>query len=133
MKQGEDFFLTFESAGCLNPPVFSLSNYLKDSESHVINEEVKTFPAGRRQTVTSDLCCHRVRRHLDGYLKLKSSLSRLCQAREPQTANSHVVTVSGLMPSSTYNCTVTSFSYSTPSKPAHIAITTVGRWRCPVY
>ncbi|XP_039996633.1 receptor-type tyrosine-protein phosphatase O isoform X3 [Xiphias gladius] len=42
-------------------------------------------------------------------------------------ASSHVVTVSGLMPSSTYNCTVTSFSYSTPSKPAHIAITTVAK------
>ncbi|XP_076577839.1 receptor-type tyrosine-protein phosphatase O isoform X1 [Chaetodon auriga] len=49
------------------------------------------------------------------------------KAREPQTANSHVVTVSGLMPSSTYNCTVTSFSYSTPSKPAHITITTVAK------
>ncbi|XP_040886317.1 receptor-type tyrosine-protein phosphatase O isoform X2 [Toxotes jaculatrix] len=42
-------------------------------------------------------------------------------------ASSHVVIVSGLMPSSTYNCTVTSFSYSTPSKPAHITITTVAK------
>ncbi|XP_071383726.1 receptor-type tyrosine-protein phosphatase O [Centroberyx affinis] len=49
------------------------------------------------------------------------------KAREPQTASSHVVTVSGLMPSSTYNCTVTSYSYSTPSKPAYIAITTVAK------
>ncbi|KAM6987112.1 receptor-type tyrosine-protein phosphatase O-like isoform 2-T2 [Aplochiton taeniatus] len=46
------------------------------------------------------------------------------KAREPQTANSHVVTVSGLLPSSSYNCTVTSFSYSTPSKPAYITIST---------
>lgn len=53
----------------------------------------------------------------------------VCQAREPLTATSHVLTVSGLMPSSTYNCTVTSFSYSTPSTPAHIAISTVGGWR----
>ncbi|XP_070848500.1 receptor-type tyrosine-protein phosphatase O isoform X3 [Chaetodon trifascialis] len=53
--------------------------------------------------------------------------SKELKAREPQTANSHVVTVSGLMPSSTYNCTVTSFSYSTPSKPAHITIATVAK------
>ncbi|KAM3859270.1 receptor-type tyrosine-protein phosphatase O [Diretmus argenteus] len=49
------------------------------------------------------------------------------KAREPQTATSHVVTVSGLMPSSSYNCTVTSYSYSTPSKPAYITITTVAK------
>uniref|UniRef100_A0A665VCF8 protein-tyrosine-phosphatase n=1 Tax=Echeneis naucrates TaxID=173247 RepID=A0A665VCF8_ECHNA len=46
------------------------------------------------------------------------------QAREPQVASSHVVTVSGLTPSSSYNCSVTSFSYSSPSKPAHISIST---------
>ncbi|XP_073336535.1 receptor-type tyrosine-protein phosphatase O [Pagrus major] len=51
--------------------------------------------------------------------------SKELKAREPQTATSHVLTVSGLMPSSTYNCTVTSFSYSTPSRPAHISISTV--------
>ncbi|XP_034530063.1 receptor-type tyrosine-protein phosphatase O isoform X3 [Notolabrus celidotus] len=49
------------------------------------------------------------------------------KAREPQTSNSHVLTVSGLIPSSTYNCTVVSFSYSTPSKPAHITIRTVAK------
>ncbi|XP_028427036.1 receptor-type tyrosine-protein phosphatase O isoform X1 [Perca flavescens] len=49
------------------------------------------------------------------------------KAREPQTASSHVVTVSGLMPASSYNCTVTSFSYSTPSKPAHITISTAAK------
>ncbi|KAI3366676.1 hypothetical protein L3Q82_009213, partial [Scortum barcoo] len=53
--------------------------------------------------------------------------SKELKAREPQTASSHVVTVSGLTPSSTYNCTVTSFSYSTPSKPAHITIRTVAK------
>nr|XP_046235189.1 receptor-type tyrosine-protein phosphatase O isoform X1 [Scatophagus argus]XP_046235190.1 receptor-type tyrosine-protein phosphatase O isoform X1 [Scatophagus argus]XP_046235192.1 receptor-type tyrosine-protein phosphatase O isoform X1 [Scatophagus argus] len=53
--------------------------------------------------------------------------SKELKAREPQTASSHVVTVSGLMPSSTYNCTVTSFSYSTPSKPAHITISTAAK------
>lgn len=49
------------------------------------------------------------------------------KSREPQTVNTHVVTISGLMPSSSYNCTVTSFSYSTPSKPAHITISTVAK------
>ncbi|XP_071358835.1 receptor-type tyrosine-protein phosphatase O isoform X2 [Trachinotus anak] len=53
-----------------------------------------------------------------------SKRSKELKAREPQVASSHVVTVSGLMPSSSYNCTVTSFSYSTPSKPAHITIST---------
>lgn len=49
------------------------------------------------------------------------------KAREPQTAHSHVVTVSSLLPSSSYNCTVTSFSYSTPSRPAFITITTTAK------
>ncbi|XP_040886316.1 receptor-type tyrosine-protein phosphatase O isoform X1 [Toxotes jaculatrix] len=56
-----------------------------------------------------------------------NAASKELKAREPQMASSHVVIVSGLMPSSTYNCTVTSFSYSTPSKPAHITITTVAK------
>uniref|UniRef100_A0A3Q4MZL1 Protein tyrosine phosphatase receptor type O n=1 Tax=Neolamprologus brichardi TaxID=32507 RepID=A0A3Q4MZL1_NEOBR len=42
-----------------------------------------------------------------------------------KTSTSHVVTISGLIPSSSYNCTVTSFSYSTPSKPTHISVSTV--------
>lgn len=50
-----------------------------------------------------------------------------CQAREPQLVSSQLVMVSGLTPASTYNCSVTSFSYSTPSKPVHISITTTGR------
>lgn len=54
------------------------------------------------------------------------------QAHEPLTSTSHVLTVSGLMPSSTYNCSVTSFSYSTPSRPAHVTVTTVGE-RLPLF
>ncbi|CAJ1054359.1 receptor-type tyrosine-protein phosphatase O isoform X1 [Xyrichtys novacula] len=53
--------------------------------------------------------------------------SKELKAREPQTSNSHVLTVSGLIPSSTYNCTVTSFSYSTASKPAQITISTIAK------
>uniref|UniRef100_A0A3P8UVI2 protein-tyrosine-phosphatase n=1 Tax=Cynoglossus semilaevis TaxID=244447 RepID=A0A3P8UVI2_CYNSE len=50
----------------------------------------------------------------------------VCRSK-PQMVSSHIVTVSGLLPSSTYNCSVTSFSYSTPSKPAHISITTAAK------
>ncbi|KAM8909546.1 receptor-type tyrosine-protein phosphatase O isoform 3-T3 [Spinachia spinachia] len=46
---------------------------------------------------------------------------------EPQTSSSHVITISGLTPSSTYNCTVTSFSYNTASKPTHITISTAAK------
>ncbi|XP_077356366.1 receptor-type tyrosine-protein phosphatase O isoform X2 [Festucalex cinctus] len=49
------------------------------------------------------------------------------EAREPQVSSSHVLTVFGLMPSSSYNCSVVSVSYSTPSKPAHITVTTAAK------
>ncbi|XP_077399781.1 receptor-type tyrosine-protein phosphatase O [Vanacampus margaritifer] len=49
------------------------------------------------------------------------------KAREPQLSSSHVLTILGLMPSSSYNCSVVSVSYSTPSKPAHITITTTAK------
>uniref|UniRef100_A0AAR2LND1 Protein-tyrosine-phosphatase n=1 Tax=Pygocentrus nattereri TaxID=42514 RepID=A0AAR2LND1_PYGNA len=39
---------------------------------------------------------------------------------------SHVLTVSNLQPSTSYNCSVTSYSYSTPSEPAYITISTLG-------
>lgn len=56
----------------------------------------------------------------------KASKEQL-KALEPQTSTSHVLTISGLTPSSSYNCTVTSFSYSTPSKPAHITVSTIAK------
>ncbi|XP_061524179.1 receptor-type tyrosine-protein phosphatase O isoform X2 [Phycodurus eques] len=49
------------------------------------------------------------------------------KVREPQLSSSHVLTVSGLVPSSSYNCSVVSFSYSTPSKPAHVTVTTAAK------
>ncbi|KAL2102898.1 hypothetical protein ACEWY4_002066 [Coilia grayii] len=49
------------------------------------------------------------------------------KSREPQTAHSHVATVGGLLPSSSYNCSVTGVSYSTPSEPAYVTITTLAR------
>ncbi|XP_035257894.1 receptor-type tyrosine-protein phosphatase O isoform X3 [Anguilla anguilla] len=49
------------------------------------------------------------------------------QAREPQAVHSHVATVADLRPSTTYNCSVTSYSYSTPSEPSYIAVSTPAR------
>ncbi|KAM4712054.1 receptor-type tyrosine-protein phosphatase O isoform 2-T2 [Anableps anableps] len=53
--------------------------------------------------------------------------SKGLKAGEPITSTSHVLTVSGLVPSSSYNCTVTSFSYSTPSRPARITVSTAAK------
>ncbi|XP_041114400.1 receptor-type tyrosine-protein phosphatase O-like [Polyodon spathula] len=39
--------------------------------------------------------------------------------------NYHMVTVSSLLPSTAYNCSVTSFSHSTPSEPAYIGVSTL--------
>ncbi|XP_035474669.1 receptor-type tyrosine-protein phosphatase O isoform X2 [Scophthalmus maximus] len=49
------------------------------------------------------------------------------KAREPLMVDAHLVTVSGLPPSSSFNCSVTSFSYNTASKPAHVTISTVAK------
>ncbi|CAL8405166.1 unnamed protein product [Arctogadus glacialis] len=46
---------------------------------------------------------------------------------QAQASTGHIVTVSGLQPSSTYNCTVTTYSYSTASKPAYISVSTVAK------
>uniref|UniRef100_A0A8C4Z7J0 protein-tyrosine-phosphatase n=1 Tax=Gadus morhua TaxID=8049 RepID=A0A8C4Z7J0_GADMO len=57
----------------------------------------------------------------------------LCRPARPHTeakaqaSTGHFVTVSGLQPSSTYNCTVTTYSYSTASKPAYISVSTVAK------
>ncbi|KAI5610992.1 receptor-type tyrosine-protein phosphatase O precursor, partial [Silurus asotus] len=58
-------------------------------------------------------------RQLGPVTKLKTS--------EPQTAHSHVMTVNNLQASSSYNCSVTSYSYSTPSEPAYITISTLAQ------
>ncbi|XP_033887953.2 receptor-type tyrosine-protein phosphatase O-like isoform X1 [Acipenser ruthenus] len=41
------------------------------------------------------------------------------------SVNSHMVTVSSLLPSTAYNCSVTSFSHSIPSEPAYIRVSTL--------
>lgn len=56
-----------------------------------------------------------------------SRTSKEPKAQEALTVSAHLLTVWGLQPGSAYNCTVTSFSYSTPSSPAHITITTLAR------
>ncbi|KAK5896357.1 hypothetical protein CgunFtcFv8_009967 [Champsocephalus gunnari] len=52
---------------------------------------------------------------------------RETKSREPQTFSGHMVTVSGLKPASRYNCSITGFSYNTPSRPAHISIRTTDK------
>ncbi|XP_055761686.1 receptor-type tyrosine-protein phosphatase O isoform X1 [Salvelinus fontinalis] len=59
--------------------------------------------------------------------KPTKTINKELKAREPLTAQSHVVTVSSLLPSSSYNCSVISYSYSTPSEPAFIHISTTAR------
>ncbi|XP_051546505.1 receptor-type tyrosine-protein phosphatase O-like isoform X2 [Myxocyprinus asiaticus] len=49
---------------------------------------------------------------------------RELKVREPLITAAHVVTVSGLQPSTLYNCTVISTSYSTASEPTYITINT---------
>ncbi|XP_055046652.1 receptor-type tyrosine-protein phosphatase O isoform X2 [Misgurnus anguillicaudatus] len=51
-------------------------------------------------------------------------LNRQQKVREPLVTASHVLTVSGLQPSTSYNCSVISMSYSSSSEPVHISITT---------
>uniref|UniRef100_A0A8C2HUA7 Protein tyrosine phosphatase receptor type O n=1 Tax=Cyprinus carpio TaxID=7962 RepID=A0A8C2HUA7_CYPCA len=49
------------------------------------------------------------------------------KVREPLLTATHVVTVSGLQPSTSYNCTVISSSYSSISDPAYITVSTTVR------
>uniref|UniRef100_A0A8K9X1Y6 protein-tyrosine-phosphatase n=1 Tax=Oncorhynchus mykiss TaxID=8022 RepID=A0A8K9X1Y6_ONCMY len=58
--------------------------------------------------------------------KPTNTINKDLKVRDPLTAQSHVVTVSSLLPSSSYNCSVISYSYSTPSEPAFIHISTTG-------
>ncbi|XP_043964289.1 receptor-type tyrosine-protein phosphatase O isoform X1 [Gambusia affinis] len=53
--------------------------------------------------------------------------SKELKVGEPITSTAQVLTVSGLVPSSSYNCSVTSFSYSSASRPARITITTAAK------
>uniref|UniRef100_A0A672NIV8 protein-tyrosine-phosphatase n=1 Tax=Sinocyclocheilus grahami TaxID=75366 RepID=A0A672NIV8_SINGR len=53
-------------------------------------------------------------------------VNRESKAREPLLTAARVVTVSGLQPSSSYNCSVISSSYSSASEPAFITVSTSG-------
>uniref|UniRef100_A0A4W4FQJ7 Protein-tyrosine-phosphatase n=1 Tax=Electrophorus electricus TaxID=8005 RepID=A0A4W4FQJ7_ELEEL len=46
---------------------------------------------------------------------------------EPQMVHAHVLTVANLQPSTSYNCSITSYSYSTPSEPTYFTISTLAR------
>ncbi|XP_039360770.1 receptor-type tyrosine-protein phosphatase O isoform X7 [Mauremys reevesii] len=45
--------------------------------------------------------------------------------QEPVTVSSHVVTISSLLPATSYNCSVTTFSHNSPSVPTFIAVSTM--------
>ncbi|XP_066489890.1 receptor-type tyrosine-protein phosphatase O [Tiliqua scincoides] len=45
--------------------------------------------------------------------------------QEPVTVSSHVVTIAGLLPGTSYNCSVTTFSHNSPSIPTFIAVSTM--------
>ncbi|XP_070610376.1 receptor-type tyrosine-protein phosphatase O isoform X1 [Erythrolamprus reginae] len=47
------------------------------------------------------------------------------KVQEPVTVSSHVVTVSSLLPATSYNCSVTSFSHNSPSVPTYISVSTM--------
>ncbi|XP_056338459.1 receptor-type tyrosine-protein phosphatase O [Oenanthe melanoleuca] len=47
------------------------------------------------------------------------------KVQEPVTVSSHVVTISSLTPATSYNCSVTTFSHSSPSIPTFIAVSTM--------
>ncbi|XP_069084560.1 receptor-type tyrosine-protein phosphatase O isoform X2 [Pleurodeles waltl] len=47
------------------------------------------------------------------------------QEKEPVTVFSHVVTISSLLPATSYNCSVTTVSHQSPSIPAFVVITTL--------
>uniref|UniRef100_A0A670Y2K1 Receptor-type tyrosine-protein phosphatase O n=1 Tax=Pseudonaja textilis TaxID=8673 RepID=A0A670Y2K1_PSETE len=47
------------------------------------------------------------------------------KVQEPVTVSSHVVTVSSLLPATSYNCSVTSFSHNSPSIPTYISVSTM--------
>lgn len=70
---------------------------------------------------------HTLRHEAFFLVTLADPVMSLPQAQEPLMVSAHLLTVWGLQPGSAYNCTVTSFSYSMPSSPAHITITTIGR------
>ncbi|XP_060632628.2 receptor-type tyrosine-protein phosphatase O isoform X3 [Anolis sagrei] len=55
----------------------------------------------------------------------QAGLSQDAKIQEPVTVSSHVVTISSLLPATSYNCSVTSFSHSSPSVPAFISVSTM--------
>ncbi|KAG2469497.1 PTPRO phosphatase, partial [Polypterus senegalus] len=74
---------------------------------------------------TTDLSYSRISHWLvvaEGRKRVRKSIT---SDAEQLTVNSHVVTFSSLSPSTTYNCSVTSFSHDMSSEPAFIAVSTL--------
>uniref|UniRef100_A0A672NWX0 Protein tyrosine phosphatase receptor type O n=1 Tax=Sinocyclocheilus grahami TaxID=75366 RepID=A0A672NWX0_SINGR len=74
-----------------------------------------TLPPGDIYNLTVSIVCRPLR------------VNRESKVREPLLTAAHVVTVSGLQPSTSYNCTVISSSYSSVSDPAYITVSTTVR------
>ncbi|XP_042323784.1 receptor-type tyrosine-protein phosphatase O [Sceloporus undulatus] len=55
----------------------------------------------------------------------QSGLSQDANVQEPVTVSSHVVTISSLLPATSYNCSVTSFSHDSSSVPTFIVVSTM--------
>ncbi|XP_061494493.1 receptor-type tyrosine-protein phosphatase O isoform X4 [Rhineura floridana] len=55
----------------------------------------------------------------------QAGLGQDTKIQEPVTVSSHVVTISSLLPATSYNCSVTSFSHDSPSVPTFIAVSTM--------
>ncbi|KAH0617104.1 hypothetical protein JD844_028760, partial [Phrynosoma platyrhinos] len=55
----------------------------------------------------------------------QAGLSQDANIQEPVTVSSHVVTISSLLPATSYNCSVTSFSHDSPSVPTFIVVSTM--------
>nr|XP_028601730.1 receptor-type tyrosine-protein phosphatase O isoform X2 [Podarcis muralis] len=55
----------------------------------------------------------------------QAGLSQDTKIQEPVTVSSHVVTISSLLPATSYNCSVTTFSHNSPSIPTFIAVSTM--------
>lgn len=74
--------------------------------------------------------------HWSVLLCLLGRQSTVCSSpclQEPVTVSSHVVTISSLTPATSYNCSVTTFSHSSPSVPTFIAVSTMGKQHFPAF
>ncbi|EMP35052.1 Receptor-type tyrosine-protein phosphatase O, partial [Chelonia mydas] len=68
-----------------------------------------------------EVFCQQARSGQETKLQAETSAN----GQEPVTVSSHVVTISSLLPATSYNCSVTTFSHNSPSVPTFIAVSTM--------